>query len=808
VCSLFEFTRHEGRAVIVMEYIEGQSLAERLARGKLSLADALGRAIEIADGLAAAHRAGLVHRDLKPANIMLTASGAKLLDFGLAKPVRSLTGDDATRAANDDVTEVGVAVGTLAYMAPEQLEGRAADARSDIWAFGCVLYEMLTGSRPAGPRHGVDSRAGRDEMAAELGGSAVATDLDRLIRKCLAQDPNARWQSATDLRDALTWILGDVESGRLHARAPGPRRIAWGLLVWSLLATAAAIAVFMLRPSRPTPDAGQVRQLELTVPRLASLEGLALSPDGDNLAFIAPGPDGVPVVWVRPLASASPRALPGTEGADPACPPFWAPDGQHVAFAVTNKLRRVGINGGPAQTIADVNAVVFGGDWGADGTIVIGTYQLSRTHGIHRVSAEGGQLSPVVPLEPGVLLQALPRFLPDGRRFLFLSWGPDVQSRQICLASLDAASSQCLLAAHFLVGVTNGHLLFARGDTLYAQRFDMTTAQPQGSPIVLAEGLARDEVGRVSVAIAGGTLLYQPAAPRWRQLVFMNREGVRADLVGDVAIQAGLHMSDDGHWVAVERPSEQGPNIWIIDVRRGIATRVGTRSADTSWSPMLSPDGLRLTFMTQRDGRAAIVEQPTQGGDRRLLFEYGGEGLLSLADRSRDGRQLVIGLAERNRRVTQVISTDGGVAPLTIAEGPVGLARSRLSPDGRWVAYESAQTGQPQVYVSPVPPTGEQWQASSAGGYQPEWRADGKELFYLAPDGGLMAAPVESAGKFSLGGPRLLFSTGFHGHVVERRYAVTGDGRRFLLSVPRDGDQTSSTTTFHVLLDWQGVPAR
>jgi Tol biopolymer transport system component len=296
--------------------------------------------------------------------------------------------------------------------------------------------------------------------------------------------------------------------------------------------------------------------------------------------------------------------------------------------------------------------------------------------------------------------------------------------------------------------------------------------------------------------------------PSWRQLVIVNREGVRTGLVGDAAIQSGLHMSDDGAWVAVERRTEQGPSVWIVDVRRGITTRGGARSTDTAWSPVLSPDGLRLTYLTRRNGRAAIVEQPTQGGEGRLLFDYEGEGILSLSDRSRDGRQLVIGLAERNRRVTQVVSTTDGTPPLTIAEGPVALARSRLSPDGRWVAYESARTGQPQVYVSPVPATGGQWQVSSAGGYQPEWRADGRELFYLAPDGGLMVAPVEAAAKFNLGAPRLLFRTGFHGQSVERRYAVTGDGRQFLLSVPRDGDQTTTTTTFRVLLNWGSVPAR
>jgi Tol biopolymer transport system component len=803
VCSLFEFTRHEGRAVLVMEYLEGQTLAERLARGKLPPREALQRAIELADGLAAAHRAGLIHRDLKPANVMLTAGGAKLLDFGLAKPVRDpVEGDDPTRAAHD-VTEIGVAVGTLAYMAPEQLQGRAADIRSDVWAFGCVLYEMLTGARIVRGGHASDGQVG---APAPLEGPA-ATALDRVIGKCLAGDPNARWQSASDLRDALTWIASDVETERTPAPARAPRWLRRAMLALVVLSVGSAMALFGLRTSRPAPGDGQVRQLDLTVPPLSALESVALSPDGATLAFIGPGPAGIPVVWLRPFASANARVLPDTEGADPACPPFWAPDGQTIAFVAERKLRRIGINEGQAQTIAELSTTLFGGDWSPDGTILVGAYQLSRTHGIHRVSA-GGQLSPVVPLEPGALLHATPRFLPDGRRFLYLSWSADELSRQICLASLDDASPRCLgVTAHILAGLTADHLLFTRGDTLYVQRFDTRTAEPQGAAVVLTEGLARDDVGRVSISVAGRTLLYQLAVPQWRQLVWMNRDGGRAGTVGDAAIQTGLHMSDDGGWVAVERRMEQGPSLWIVDVRRGITTRVGTGSSDASWAPVLSPDGLRLTYLTRREGRAAVIEQPTQGGEQRVLFEYGGEGILALSDRSRDGRQLVIGLAERNRRVTQVLSAAGGT-PLTVAEGPVALARSRLSPDGRWVAFESAQTGQMQVYVAPVPPSGEQRQVSSAGGYQPEWRADGRELFYLAPDGALMVAPVAVAARFELGAPRMLFRTGFRGQAAERRYAVTGDGRRFLLSLPRDGDQTSSATTFRVLLNWSDAETR
>ena len=809
VCSLFEFTRHEGRAVLVMEYVDGESLAERLAHGRLALPEALQRAIEVAEGLAAAHHAGIVHRDFKPANIMLAKDGAKLLDFGLAKAVtQPLAGNDPTQAVPHDVTQAGGVVGTPAYMAPEQLQGRIADVRSDIWAFGCVLYEMLTGAPVAAHARGLDANGGRNDLRTALDGSPVTVALDRVIRKCLAQEPDARWQSATDLRDTLSWIARDAEHEGDAVPQRSSRRVMWAALALGAVGLAAALAVFKGTGTSGAPGDVTLRHVELTVPRLSALEGVALSPDGTSLAFIGPGPDGIPVVWVRPFASAIARPLPGTERADAACPPFWAPGGQAVAFVAENKLRRIAITGGQAQSIADFSGSIFGGDWGADGTIVLGTYQLSRTYGIHRVPADGGQLAPVLLMQPGTLLQAQPRFLGDGRRFLYLSWAADESGRQICLGSLDDPNPKCPgIPAHFFAGMTRDHLLFARGDTLYMQRFDSRTGRPEGAAVVVSEGLARDDLGRVSASIAGETLLYQVAQPEWRQLVWMTRDGVRAGTVGDAAVQAGVRMSEGGEWIAVERPGERGPAIWTIEVERGITSRVPTPDLESAWSPVLSGDGGRLTYQAPLDGHAAIVEQPTHGGERRVLFRYGGDGILAFADRSRDGELLAIGLAERNRRVIQVVRASGG-PPATVADGPVSLVKSRFSPNGRWIAYESGQTGQTQVFVAPVPPTGQRWQVSSAGGDQPEWRADGQEIFYLAPDGALMAAAVETAPAFALKAPRLLFRTPLRGQAVEQRYAVTRNGERFLFSVPREGDQTSTTTTFRVLLNWRHAPGR
>ena len=808
ICSLFEFTRYDGRALLVMEYLEGQSLSARLGGGGMALHDALRVAVEVADGLAAAHRAGLVHRDLKPGNVMLTKSGAKLLDFGLAKPVpRSTAADDQTMTASrEPMSQVGLAVGTLPYMAPEQLEGGDADARTDIWALGCVVYEMVTGRRAfegATPAALSASILGREPSDLPPGLATEAPALDRVIRKCLAKDPERRWQSAADLRDELAWIAG-APGATAAVAAPRSR----GRWMVAALATAASITVaaaagwFLRDPPKPSAPSSPTRQFDITVPRLSVLEGQSLSPDGSHLAFIGPAADGVPVLWLRSMINGTVRVLPETRQAELSCPPFWSRDGRFVAFAAQRKLRRIDINGGPSQPIADLKGQMMGGDWAGDGTLLLGTYQLSKTHGLHRVAADGSSLSPVLPLGPAELVHALPRFLPDGRRFVFLSWAPEERSRDICVASLDDLAPRCLgLKAHYFVGLTTRHLLFARGDVLYAQPFDIATAQVHDVPIVIAEGLARDRYGKVSASVAGDALLiYQQEVAELRQLVWMGRDGRRIGTLGEAVLQTGLDMTDDGNLVAVERRSAQGSDVWLIDVRRGVTTKVDTRS-ESIGSPVLSGDGLNLTFLTREAGRPVILEQPIQGGTRRRLFEYGGEGILILADRSRDGRQTVIGLAERTRRVTQLISASAG-EPVPIAEGNVALGRSRLSPDGRWVAYQSGHTGQPEVYVTPTSRSGEQWQVSAGGGQHPEWRTDGSELFYVALDGTMMAAPIRAAARFEVDAARPLFKTPLSGRSLDRPYAVTGDGQRFLVSVPREDDKAAATTMFRAVVNW------
>ena len=809
ICTLFEFTRLDGHALLIMEHLEGQSLAERLARGRLPLDEALRIGAEVADGLAVAHRAGLVHRDLKPANVMLTRTGAKLLDFGLAKAAAGeARADEPTQQA---LTQAGVVFGTVAFMAPEQLDGRQVDERSDVWAFGCVLYEMVTGRRAfdgATPAAVAAAILERDPPAPSAIERTLPAALDRVVRKCLARDPDARWQSAADLRDELQWIAGGGERA-VSPVVPQQRRVWRDRLLGAAAAAAIALAAVLIwRPWRMPATVLPTRQLELTIPRLAALETLALSPDGSTLAFISTGSTGTPSVWLRSLATSAVRPIVGTEGALSSSPPFWSPDGDSIAFVADRKLRRVGLTSGHVQTVADLQGQILGGDWSADGTILVGTYQLSKTRGIHRVPASGGQLAPVTTIQPDALLHASPRFLPDGRRFLFLKWAFDERRREVCAGSLESTESRCFgVRSNYFAGVTDRYLVYSRDARLFAHPFDVSSATPSGEPLVVAEQLAEDRLARAGISVTGRqTLVYQSAAYKVRQMVWFDRNGVRIGVVGNPAVQDRFDVDASSGLIAIERLGEDGTQLWLLDVSRGLMTRVDV-GRDPVWAPVLSRDGRHLTYIVRPEGRTAVVEQPTHGGAARVLFDYRGEGVVYLADRSWDGKSVLVSVAERTGRTVKLVPVDGG-EPTIVGGETVSPATARLSPDGRWLAFASFQTGQRQVYVSPIPPTGEQWPVSAAGGEYPQWRRDGRELFFIAPDGSIMSAAIAPGPKFDVAAPRVLFKTGLTGEPASQRFVVTADGNRFLLNMLQEGDRTATTTTLQVVLNWTNGLAR
>ena len=807
ICALFEFARLDGRAFLVMEYLQGQSLAERLARGRLPLDEALRTAIEIADALAAAHRAGLVHRDLKPGNVMLTKSGAKLLDFGLAK---ALAGEEVSSAGDPtrlELTRTGIVVGTVPFMAPEQLDGRPVDHRTDIWAFGCLLFEMVTGKRAfEGPTAPAVAAAILEREPPVLSNvdPPASPALARVVRKCLSRDPDLRWHSAADLCDELQWIASGG-GGALGPAAAPRRRIGWRDALFAA-ATGAAVVVAALLTVRPWRESSTrtapSRQLELTVPRIAAHENVALSPDGSKLAFIATGSTGVPSLWVRSLANGTTRPVAGADGVIAASALIWSPDGDNIAFVAGKKFRRVNVATGQSQTIADVEGQIYGGEWAADGTILLGTYQVSKTHGIHSVPAAGGQLTPITTLEPDVLLHASPKLLPDGRRFMFLEWAADERRRDLCVASLDAPAPRCFgLQSQFFGGLTDQFVVYARDGRLFAHSYDSRTAALSGNPIVVAERLAEDRVGRIGVSVAGsGTLAYVPAAYSQRQLVSIDRRGTQVETIGDTAVQEGFDADGSGRIVAVERLGDDGIRLWLIDAARKVMTRVDTGS-DVVSAPVLSQDGARLTYIARQPGRTTVIERTTHGGGRQVLFDYRGEGVLYLADRSWDGLRTLVGIAERNRRVGELVAA-AAEEPVVVAEGRVNLSTARVSPDSKWLAFSSTRSGRSQVYVSHIPPTGDEWQISASGGEHPQWRGDGRELFFIAPDGSLMSTAITTTPRFDFTSPQTLFKTGNVADWVAQRFVSTADGERFLFNMLPEGDKPPTTTTLHVILNW------
>jgi serine/threonine protein kinase/Tol biopolymer transport system component len=817
VCALFGLAEHENRSVLVMEYLEGITLAQRLVKGRLAITECLRIAVEIAAGLAAAHRAGIIHRDLKPENIMLTKPGVKLLDFGLAKPeIAAVHGSVADTMTGHQLTREGTIAGTLPYMAPEQLERREADARTDIWAFGCVLFEMVTGRKAfEGPTAAslIGVILERDAPAASALEPAASGALDRVIRKCLAKDPEERWQTVQDLGDELKWLGGGTSAvpSPIRSRTRSWRAGLAGAIAGLALASTALLISGPWRS--PAADATPTH-LELTIPRLALVDSVMLSPDGRQLAFIAPDRQGRNMLWVRSLAENLAQPLAGTEGAHPGTPPFWSPDGRTLAFVSDNKLKRIELAGGSPVTLTDITGEVMGGSWSPRGSIVIGTQQASKTHGVHTLAAAGGPLVPLIPLEPGALLHGSPKFLPDGKQFLYLSWAFDENRRELCVASLDRPTGRCLgIKLHYFAGFTSDFIVYGRGDTLFVHPFDLAAGQPTGEPSVIAEGLAHDPFGRMTLSIAGtNTLVYQSAPREMRQFVWADRGGRPAGVVGEAGGYGGFDVTGRGDYILAEREEGGDIGLWLIDVARGVTSPAVVLPAganrDRLLGPVLTRDGDRFFYRTRRSGHALVVEQPTRGGGERVVYEYRGGGVLYLADVSADLQWVAIGIAEPGRRYAALIPRRGG-DPVTFAEGQIDLASSRLSPDGRWVAYVSYESGRAEVYVTPLPPSGKHWQVSTAGGVQPAWGGDGEELFYLAPDGSLMAVPVGKSVTFDAGTPTRLFSTtALADRFRVAGYRVTADGRRFLLNTLRPGDKAATTTTLQVVLNWTAAVKR
>jgi eukaryotic-like serine/threonine-protein kinase len=816
---------------IVMELVEGQSPA-----GPLSPENALPLIRQLIDALEYAHEKGVVHRDLKPANLKITPEGRlKVLDFGLAKALSAETASTGNPASSPTLTMqgtmAGMIMGTAAYMSPEQARGQRVDKRADIWSFGVVFYELLTGRNLFGGDTVSDTLAA--VLKTDPDWTALPPDtppaIRRLLRRCLDRDRQRRLADIADARLEIDEALGD--SPALASASPARAAFRWwnapvalGVLTAVVLVALAGLAVAVVH-FRETPPQPAAMRFQIPAPEKASFgdTGLALSPDGRQLAFIASGADGHPMLWVRPLDSVTAHALPGTEGAG--WVPFWSPDSRFIGFVVQGKLKKIEAAGGPPQTLCEVPGGLLGGSWNRDGVVIFGT----PNGGLFRVSQAGGVAARLTTSDEshGELGHLRPWFLPDGRHFLYFSRTVNPEAAGIYLATLDSTERKRLAATNQggayappAAGSQNGHLLFLREGTLMALPLDARRFEPAGEPFPLAEQVGSIlATGFFSVS-ANGVLAYRngPAAVGFgSQLVWFDRQGKSLGVLGPPGDYArGPAISPDGNRVAVDQldtgtaGNRDVRDVWVLDVARGVRTRF-TFDSVQDFSPAWSPNGTRLVFASNRGtaGAYGIYQKDSSGtGKEELLLQ---SGLPILPNSwSPDGRYLLYSATGQNGRVELwVLPVAGGTPPdskpVPYLQEPYNERQGQFSPDGRWIAYSSDESGSNQIYVQSFPAGAGKFQVSTAGGLQPRWRRDGKEIFYISADGRLTAVDVKTSPKFETGAPQALFDAQLTGVGLARpyfRYDVAADGKRFLVNTVAADRAGPAPTPITVIVNW------
>jgi Tol biopolymer transport system component len=824
ICALFDVGDHDAARFLVMEYLDGETLAARLERGAMTVEETARIGTEIADALGAAHRAGIIHRDLKPANVVLTRSGgrsagsehAKLLDFGLAKTVLAIapvgTGDAAsmTPTITNPLTGQGTILGTFQYMAPEQLEGSEADARSDIWAFGCVLYEMLTGVRPFSGKsqaslignimHGAPPPIRERQPL-------VSPALDHVVQRCLQKDPEARWQTIADAGRELSWAATTMEGPDQSqvVRAGGYRAAVW--VIAAALVGASVAAVLMAIRGAPSAAPGlSPMKLTLLAPNdltmtpfgSAGTPHFSLSPDGRQIVFVASAAGRGPSLWVRPLDSRNAREIAGSNDAST---PFWSPDGQAVGFFAEGKLKTIGLNGERPTLVASV-ADHAGGTWRED-VILVG----QAVGPIMRVGLSDRVLTPATTISPAAgerrvlsIGHRWPQFLPDGRRFIYLE-----SAGSVVLGDLDSPSSELLLNVGATAVYAAGFLLFVPPDSarLMAQRVDPRSFTPIGAAREILDQVryaAGSAYPPVSVS-DNGLLSYWDGTTVSTTPEWFDREGNPLSTVPAPSQTHLFAIRPNGGRVAFVRSN----GIWLLEPTGALSRFSFTKEAGAT-GPIWSHDGQDILFTSVSNNLLALFRRPVSGTQpEQLLGTIPGTsgmqfGNYRATDWSRDGRTALISISgERSGRDISAFAIDTRqVTPLF--QSTAYEIQGRFSPDGRWIAYASNETGRWEVFVETFPPSGSRWQVSTDGGSQPIWRRDGSELFFLAPDRKLMVAAVTSGTTFTRGVPRALFETRMRPTYAPYpvNYDVTADGDRFLI----DSVRPDTGPTISIVVNW------
>jgi Tol biopolymer transport system component len=780
ICALFDVGNDAGTEFLVMELLEGETIANRLARGPLPLDQVLRYGGEISSALDKAHRAGIVHRDLKPANVMITKAGVKLLDFGLAKTMAPIASVSAgTMTAARPLTARGAVAGTVQYMSPEQLEGRPVDARSDLFALGAVIYEMATGQKA---------------FRTTLKPLAPAA-LDRLVRVCLADNPDDRYQSAHDVGLQLAAIAADGNVPALASPGGTARWMSRAIVAAVLVAAVATVVFAALRPSRvPTPIA--VTRFPLPPPSgggfLESPEvpTLAVSPDGSRIAFAAFDASGVLRLWIRDVAALDATAIPGTDGATSM---FWAPDGRLLAFIAGDKLKRLDVAGGAPVTICDVRPGIDSfGTWGRDGQILFASVEGEA---IFRVAASGGV--PTVWLKPdaarGEARFNWPTYLPDGRRVLFLQRRKD-GSGQLMLADPGTPPRALMPLQSKAQYVDPGYLVFAADGALVGRRFDLARGEVTGDPFSIAPSVGyffSTTVARFAASL-NGTLVYQSHHNEQR-LVWFDRTGKELGAIGARGEYKNPRLSPDERRVAFDRMLAGAYDVWAMDLERQAETRLTLSPSSEGVGPW-TPDGRTLFFNADHGAPPQIFRKDLATGAEQLALPAGA-GFQEPSDISPDGKTLLYLERTLTGNDIWMWPLDGSHPPSVVVQSPFDEEDVRFSPDGRFFSFISNESGSYDVYLSPFPPVGEKTRISTAGGWGPRWDRRGGGLVYEVVNG-LMTVPVQTSPSLRVGNPVRLFE--FAAGHPWGSYDVSSQGQ-FLAVV---SESRSSRQPFTVVINW------
>ena len=808
ICTLHDVGSQDGIDYLVMECVEGESLSQRLEKGALPVEQVLKIGREIADALDKAHRSGIIHRDLKPGNIMLTKAGAKLLDFGLARPASqaaTLATMTATGSRHSAVTQEGTIVGTFQYMSPEQVEGKELDPRSDIFSLGAVLYEMLTGQRAFEGK----SQLSVASAILEKEPAPISTlkpmsprSLEHVIRRCLAKDPDDRWQTARDVSLKLSSVTESVSVPQTLVR---PRMPMWKILrewlAWSVVGLLLfGFAYFYMRPRVSSEQFQRPIRASILPPDKHLIpwsNSAAVSPDGHLLVFSAHDLQDYSQLWLRPIESLVARPLPGTEGG---YLPFWSPDSRWIAFYSGSKLKKISIDGGMPLEICD-GPQGRGGTWGPDGTIL---FVPGFGIPISSVPSSGGTPVPVTRLDKSLqeLTHRWPEFLPDGKHFLFFSRG----SQNAIYVGLLGSNQRKLILKNDsnAIYVPPGYLLFAKNGVLMAQSFDANRMELSGTALPIADDVPTQGITQHALFSASnnGIISIQPKLGKQVQPVWVDRSGKVVEVLADPAMYSDEVLSPNGQRVAlvIVDPQDGSFNTWLLDLRGRQKTRL-TFEPSVGQDPVWSPDGNEVIFASNRLGVNKIFRIPATGIGQAELY-LPSEDSDAPTSWSFDGRYIAFirnPVDKPDKKSLWILPTFGDKKPYHLIERVDSIGDAAFSPNGKWIAFQSDETGHSEVYVVPFPKADRQIPISSGGGWAPRWSRDGRELFYLNFDGMLISASVhEAENKLQVSDAHPLFKT------TSSTFGVSPDGKRFLVYKDADDQPTSAIT---LVIDWmKGLP--